>query len=308
MPFGLTFNFPDVSPLQFWLTLGLGILVIILLSFYLGLFVWYFGKPMRKYLIAKFNFGQGIIQEYTHENVQLKLAKFKDGEFTDLERSGQIERHEIRRSLSHYMIAFISVLLLSVIISVFLGLILAIVIFVVLAIITIIILKRPVYKTIIKSIKPIVAQSITSINGVATLMLWNVNPPLPERYLEALDILIKTGYTNTESIKQDTESKLIKFSDSIDGDKAMSYEEFLLLHEKVKSRNEIIVTPDDILGFSKKYMDEHAKKSVIEKEVTVQQKRATDNKYKTYAFMIILAMIIGGFIMIAYKIHTGNVK
>ena len=76
--------FPPVSFLQFLLTLVIGIALIFIIGLYLIIFVWIFGKPLRLYLTAKFTPGTGIIQEYTHEGVTLKLAKEKDGEFIEI--------------------------------------------------------------------------------------------------------------------------------------------------------------------------------------------------------------------------------
>jgi len=239
MVFGIDMEFAKVDALQFWLTLGAGAIIVILLSIYLIIFVWVFGASMRKYLKAKLTPGTGIIQLYTNENVSIKLAKVKGGEFTDLETKGA---------------------------------------------------------------KPIVAQSIASINGTDTLMLWNINPPLPDRYVAFLEQLLSDGVRTIEDLKTLDPLSIIKnkYGDTI------TVAELIMVNEKLRDRNEIKVSADDILSFSSKYMDEHSKKSVIEKEVTISMKRAGDSKYQTYAFILVAMMIVGGFIMLAWKIRYGG--
>jgi hypothetical protein len=144
-------------------------------------------------------------------------------------------------------------------------------------------------------------------------MIWNVTPPLPERYLRMLKNLTEAGYNSLEDITQGLQLQegqekpaITLETEILTGEDKITIQDFVTLHTKIRDRNLIVVTPDDILGFSNKYMDEHAKKSVIEKEVTIQQKRLADSKYQTYAFYIIAIMVIGGFILKAWQIHNGG--
>ena len=263
MPFEMTF--PPVSFLQFWLTLAIGVALIFITGLYMLIFVWSFGKPMLPYLTTKLTPGLGIIQEYVHENVFLKIAHEKDGEFTDTNSVTFTEKIPVNRKWYQFY--------------------------------------KPKEEVKNHYGKPIIGKSIVSINGVKTLLIWNVNPKLPERYLNALDVIIKEGY----NCIQDIVDAGFDLSGNITGmTSEMTYTEFFDLHEKIRNKNTIIVTPDDILGFSDKYLDEHAKKSVIEKEVTVAQKRAGEKVYQKYAFYIVGIMVVGGFIMLAWKIKYGG--
>ncbi len=264
MPAPIDFNFAPVPALQFWITLAAGIVITFILIMYLTIFVWIFGKPMRRYLSDKLK-GHGIIQMYEHDTVTLRSAIFKDSEFIDLE-GNVTELVEIKKKWYQFWI------------------------------------RKPVFKTVSRKQRPIVAKSIISINGVPTIMVWNVNPSLPERYLAMLEFFKDI---DINSIDEVTESWDLTDVITNKGH-SMTVLEFLDLHKKIKDKNEIIVTPDDILSFSKKYLDEHSKKSVIEKEVTIMQKRATDKKYQTYAFYIVALMVIGGFIILGWKMYNGT--
>lgn len=315
MPLGFNFEFAPVSNLQFFLTIAVSICIIIIFSLYMLVYIGYFGKPMFKYLTARFNQGAGIIQEYIHENVFLRMAAVRDGEFTDLERKGAIEvipipdKNGIKITL---ILLFISAAVL--ITGVFYSLNIPIMVIGVLVFLLAMYFgsRKKTTKKICHTAKPIVAQSIISINGVQTLMVWNVTPPLPERYLSMLEKLTEAGYNSLEDIAQglkninDGVPQITPETEIISGQDKTTIRDFITLHTKIRDRNKIIVTPDDILSFSDKYMDEHAKKSVIEKEVTVQQKRLADSKYQTYAFYIIAIMVIGGFLLKAWQIHNGG--
>jgi hypothetical protein len=320
MPFGINFEFARVSNLQFFLTAAGSICIIVVFSLYLLVYIGYFGRVMSRYLTARFNPGTGVIQEYIHENVNLKTAAVKDGEFTDLERKGTVEVIQIPNKKGWKILGSL-LLAISAISGIFLILgmpgldttiLSAIAILTLIPALFILFWKKS-YKTIYHAIKPIIAQSIISINGVQTLMIWNVTPPLPERYLRMLEKLTEAGFNSLADIAQglqiqdDQEEPKITLETEIlaDQDKT-TIQDFITLHTKIRDRNLIVVTSDDILGFSDKYMDEHAKKSVIEKEVTVQQKRLADSKYQTYAFYIIAIMVIGGFILKAWQIHNGG--
>ena len=320
MPLGFDFEFARVSNLQFFLTIAVSICIIIVFSLYMLVYIGYFGKPMFKYLTARFNPGAGIIQEYIHENVNLKMAAVKDGEFTDLERKGAVEVIQIPNKKGWKILVSL-LLAMSGISGIFLILGipgLDVTILAAVAILTLIpglflLFWKKSYKTIYHAIKPIIAQSITYINGVSTLMIWNVTPPLPERYIRMLEKLTEAGYNSLEDIAEGLQIQegqevpaITLETEILAGEDKITIQDFVTLHTKIRDRNLIVVTPDDILGFSNKYMDEHAKKSVIEKEVTVQQKRLADSKYQTYAFYIIAIMVIGGFILKAWQIHNGG--
>lgn len=320
MPLGFNFEFAPVSTLQFLLTIAVSICIIIVFSLYMLVYIGYFGKPMLKYLTARLNPGSGIIQEYIHENVNLKMARVKDGEFTDLERKGSFEIIKTPIKKRWKILGFL-LIATSATAAIFLILGISGLDTTILSAAGILILIPGLYllfwkkslKTIYHTIKPIIAQSIISINGVQTLMTWNVTPPLPERYLKMLDKLTEAGFSSLDDISQglqikdgQEEPKITLETEILTGQDKITIQDFIILHTKIRDRNLIVVTPDDILGFSEKYMDEHAKKSVIEKEVTIQQKRLADSKYQTYAFYIIAIMVIGGFILKAWQIHNGG--
>lgn len=259
----LGFEFPRVSFWQFWITFFIGLVLTIVISIYLVLFVWYFGKPMRKYLSARLQPNSGIIQEYFGDTVNLRLSKYKNGEFVNLEDEGYTE----------------------------------------------IVPKKHWWKKSTKIVKspPIISKSIVSINGVPTLMAWNVTPKLPERYLYALSELIKQGYNSVKEITDDIQSNFINPNDIISTNLInLTYFDFLELHQKIADKYTINVTADDVLKFSEKYLDEHPRKSVIEKIITVEQSRLTEKKYQKYAFYIIGLMILGGFILLAWKIYNAK--
>lgn len=236
-------DFPPVSFLQFWLTVAVLGMAIFFFGLYMLIFVWHFGKPLRKYLKARLAPGMGIIQEYVLENLYLHTAKLDNGIFTDTED---------------------------------------------------------------KKAEPVIGKSTVSINGVDTLLLWNVTPALPQRYTETLKSLVKLGYHNAEDIINDIESKLIgSSSELIEGSK-LTYADFLALHKAVVEKYTVYVTPGDVLNFKENYLDEHPRKSVIEKEVTKEKKRLAEHKYEKYGFILIALIIVMGGSLIALKIYRGG--
>jgi hypothetical protein len=314
---GISFDFARVSTIQVVLTLGIAAAIIIIYGLYLLIFVGYFGKPMMKYLTARFNQGTGIIQEYTNENLTLKMAKVKAGEFTSIEEETTTTITPIKRPVYQYIIMFVLTTgsAVGAILSYIYSSKYTTVALLILLILSIILswkinkILPSVKKTIHTEARPIVAQSTIGINGIETIMVWNITPPLPERYLDMLRVLTSRGYNNTDEILTDIYSEAPKITlDQLildTGDKT-TIRDFLSIHAKIRDRNKVIVTPEDILSFSDKYMDEHSKKSVIEKEVTIAQKRLGDDKYQKYAFYIIAFMVIMGFALKIYKMKTGG--
>lgn len=264
----LSFDFPQVSFLQFWVTFGIGILMVLAMSLYMGIFVWFFGKPMRKYLQARLTFGYGIIQEYVHESVNLYLANVHNGAFTNIEKRGYYTQEKNDKKWYQFW--------------------------------------KKAYIQILHKVKPIIGKSIVSINGVPTLLAWNVNPPLAEEYVEALKALINLGYTTPDDIREDIKSSNIRSGDKIEPLK-MTYAEFLELHEAMRVRNSIYVSSNDVLDFNDKYLDEHPIQSIVEKTIVIEQKRFMDKTYQKYAFGIMAIMVIGGFLVIAWKIKYGGI-
>ncbi len=328
--FGLDIVFPRVGFLQFWLTLAVGIVIIIAFALYLGLFTWYFGKPLRKYLTARLTPNKGIIQEYEQDHLNIRMAEVKDGQFTNLE--APLQTTETKKTVKSWykksllisaliFISGLSVLGLSYTSvfsdnSDFVPFIIGIILLFIGALILIISYSMN-HGTLIKIIpsKPITAKSIISINGVKTLMAWNVTPKLPSQYINALQTLLTLGYNSPQEIIDDLThvnpdtnavEPLINANEIISANPAdLTYNDFLQLHKEMADKYTIKVTPDDVLSFSEKFLDEHARKSIIEKTITVEQKRLSENKYQKYAFIIIGLMILGGFIMMMYKLKYG---
>jgi hypothetical protein len=252
MPISL--EFPPVSFLQFWLTTALGALIIFGLGMYIFIFVWHFGKPLREYFTVKLMPGYGIVQEYTNENLKLRIADVDNDEF--IIATKKPKEHFWDKQEYNYS-------------------------------------------------APLVSKSILQINGVKTLMAWNVTPPLPGRYLTALEALNKLGISEIGKLYNDIKVNTINVNDVIKGT-AITFGDFLELHNHLKEKYSIVVTPDDILNFEDKFLDEHPIRSVVKKEIVVRKKRYMDNKLQKWAFIIIGAMVILSFVMIAYKIYKSG--
>jgi len=259
----IEFNFPAVSLITFVITVGIMGMVLICLALYLSIMVWVFGKPLRKYFLAKLTPGSGIIQEYSHESLEIHMAREQNGEFIDLERKGYFSEEKAPKKWYHF--------------------------------------KKQ--KTIFKPIKPLLGKSIVAINGVKTLLVWNINPKLPDMYVSILNALIENTQTTVQDINNDLNDKLITISDIIPGTQT-TYSEFFKMHELMEKKYNVFVSADDIYNFNAKYTDEHPTDSVIEKEVVVESKRRSDNKYQKWAFIIIGIMVVGGIIIKLYQIYS----
>lgn len=303
--FGLQLDIPGVGVVQFIATIAIMAMVVFFYGLYLVIYVWKFGEPMRKYLKSRLTPNTGIIQIYEHEGVELHLAHTNNGEFTDLENKGYAKTEKIKRSNKIPFVGIAIGILLGVISGIVFGILSGVILGILLSVLLYLIVEHffgSYEKITFLKPKPIVSKSTVSINGVDTLLAWNVNPKLPDRYTATLEELVKLGYNTLQEITDCLNAEKIKRTDVVNG---MSIDEFLVLHEKVRNRNSISVTSDDVLNFEKKYLDEHPRKSIVEKIVSKEQQRITDKKYQTYAFLLIALMIVGGFIMLAWKLHNG---
>lgn len=304
-------SFPPVSFLQFWLTVVVLIMFIFFYGLYMAIFVWHFGKPMRKYLKARLAPGMGIIQEYVLENTILHIAKVDNGTFIDTETKGYttVEKSNIKPPREYYLICVLLMAIADITYSLLFGNnVYVLVIIPAIGFPATYLLSRQIYPATKKTyheVEPVISKSTVSINGVDTLLLWTVTPQLPGRYTEALKALIKGNYANTEDIHDDIEKEIISSHDIIEGTK-LTYAEFLELHKAVSEKYSICVTPADVLDFKNKYLDEHPRKSVIEKEVTKEKKRLGEHKYEKYAFILVGLTIVMGGLLLAYKLYRGG--
>lgn len=303
--FGLQLNIPGVSMIQFIATIAILLMVIFFYGLYLIIYVWKFGEPMRKYLKARLSPNTGIIQIYEHEGVDLHLAHTNNGEFTDLENKGFAQIEKVKRGNKFPFIGVAIGVFLGIMVSLIFNITAGAVIGFMLSVLLYIVIDYYLgaYEkiTFLKP-KPIVSKSTVSINGVESLLAWNVNPKLPDRYISTLEALIELGYNSFQDIVDRLNDGSIDRTSVVNG---MTIEEFLVLHEKVRNRNSITVTADDVLNFETKYLDEHPRKSIVEKIVSKEQQRIVDKKYQTYAFLIIGFMVVMGFIMLMWKMKNG---
>ncbi|KPQ41201.1 MAG: hypothetical protein MPEBLZ_04257 [Candidatus Methanoperedens nitroreducens] len=91
------------------------------------------------------------------------------------------------------------------------------------------------------------------------------------------------------------------------GDKYnLTYAEFLSIHERVRARNTIEVTTEDVIMFNEKFLDEHAKASLVERRINVEKKKLREKKYQKWAFIIIAVLVIGGLALKAYMVLHGG--
>jgi len=242
MGYSYSLNVPDVSTTTFWIVVAVLMLITIFLALYNGMFVFYFGKPMRKYLTARISAGLGVIQLFEHENLFLHLADLKSGGvFIDKEE---------------------------------------------------------------KDAKPIIPDSVVTVNGVRTTFAWNLTPKLPEAYTCALEKLIELGYNNIDEVNADLGDKIIKPDDILLDN--ITYTEFQAMHERVKNRNSISIHIDDILNFNQNFLDEHPRKSLIERLINVEKEKRREKKYQKWAFMIVGALALGGLLLKGYMVIHGG--
>jgi hypothetical protein len=143
----------------------------------------------------------------------------------------------------------------------------------------------------------IMPKSTYSINGVATIPLWDLHPQLHTDLLEGVKILINNGITTlhefTEFVaeKENAEQNMFK---------NYSYRTFYDLYLGVRQKYNIVVTTDDVANFIGKQFDKNFRESIEAKDFNAMQKGKMENKYIYYGYIIIGIAVIGVVFKIIY--------
>lgn len=147
----------------------------------------------------------------------------------------------------------------------------------------------------------IMPKSSYSINGVNTILLWDLHPQLHIDVLEGIKTLVE------KDIK--TLSKLKEFiSDPIRAEnnlfKNYSYRTFYEIYLGVRQKYNVCITTDDVANFIGKQFDKNFRESIEAKDFNAMQAQKTDNKFLYYGYIaIILAIVIVGFKVIWQTIY-----
>jgi len=147
----------------------------------------------------------------------------------------------------------------------------------------------------------IMPKSSYSINGVNTILLWDLHPQLHTDLLEGVKILIANKITTLRELEEFASDKdnaeQILF-------KNYSYRTFLDLYLSVKQKYYVNITTDDVANFIGKQFDKNFRESIEAKDFNMQQASKTDNKYLIYGYIaIILAIVIVGFKVIWQTVY-----
>lgn len=142
----------------------------------------------------------------------------------------------------------------------------------------------------------IMPKSTYIINGVRTIPLWDLHPPLHTDVLEGLKVLITQNIKTLEELekfisnKKNAENKMFK---------NYSYRTFYELYLGVRQKYHIQVTTDDVANFIGKQFDKNFRESIEAKDYNAMQKSKTESKNMVWGYVaIILTILIVGFIKI----------
>ncbi|KAB2942408.1 MAG: hypothetical protein OIN84_20610 [Candidatus Methanoperedens sp.] len=314
-----SFNVPDVSATTFWIVVSVLLLATIFLAIYDGFFVFYLGKSMRKYLTARLASGKGILQVFEHENLFLHIASLLNGGvFIDEENAGvkpvipksivtlnavsttlvwnltpklpDVYKAALEKlvSLGYNSVDDILEDLNSIKYHEPDDLLLE---------------KNSILKTVSglkKKRRELILFTLIEISIIVGMYaiglgFWYIIAILVLSTSIAALILLLRSPKKSETIVTKT------------GDKYnLTYAEFLSIHERVRARNTIEVTTEDVIMFNEKFLDEHAKASLVERRINVEKKKLREKKYQKWAFIIIAVLVIGGLALKAYMVLHGG--
>jgi len=324
--YSYSFNVPDVSATTFYIVVAVLLLATIFLALYNGLFVFYFGRPMRKYLTARLTAMSGILQVFEHENLYLHLAGLiRGGVFIDREDErvkpvipksvvtvngvpttlvwnltpklpdvyiAALERiiewgyntvDEIKEDLESGFIQLDDKILekMTVVDAVL----------------------RIKYKRELLLISALATSTAAILYSIGTRALLTF---LTSALLAAVLFLILVYVKRSKAPTSNSKPEKAIAGDEHNDKYTLTYAEFLAIHGRVKARNTIEVTVSDVLDFNTKFLDEHAKTSLIERLMNVEKKKMREKKYQKWGFIIIGVLVLGGLLLKAYMVLHGS--
>ena len=139
----------------------------------------------------------------------------------------------------------------------------------------------------------IMPKSSYSINGVNTILLWDLHPQLHIDVLEGVKTLVEKNIKTLKQLKEYVSDPMRAENNLF---KNYSYRTFYEMYLGVRQKYNIQVTTDDVANFIGKQFDKNFRESIEAKDFNAMQAQKTDNRYLTYGYIaIILAIVIVGF-------------
>lgn len=316
--FGLSFEFPQVSFIQFIVTLVGGMIAIIGMGIYLGV-IGYFGKEMKPYMDAKLRHFS-IFQIYSLGNsLRLEFAKQeKGGGFRLLKKVGK-QKNLMR--INKRFIAFAALITVGItavgIIAIIMGganfsyVLLFVGLFIVVGT-TLGVYVAPRFlssrraaadlrsKTENETDALIIPPSTYNVEGVTTVLAFEIYPELHEDLLAGVRTLKEKEYTTISELKEAITSGAINKTDILFGD--YTYDKFLKLYNAAAEKLSFSITVDDILKFLEKHSSQRFSESLSTRITNTEVKKKRDNWAKKYGFYIVLIWAVGLLLILAYKV------
>lgn len=142
---------------------------------------------------------------------------------------------------------------------------------------------------------PIIPTSSYSLNGIDTVMLWDIHPPLPDYIHEGLNSLLK----KEPSIKTLTQfNELVKTTPNEILFRNYTNIEFQKIYLAFKNKYEVNIKVPTIYNFISKNFDENYSESIQIKEYNSAYKTKNSSGMEKWGYIIIGFMVLA----IAFKI------
>ena len=135
---------------------------------------------------------------------------------------------------------------------------------------------------------PVIPTSSYTINGIDTVLLWDIHPPLPDYIEKGARTLIDKKITTFEEFA----TLCNKEPDKILFDNYTNIE-FLKMYLAYRNKFEVNIKVPTVFNFISKNFDENYSESIQIKEYNASYKTKTDNKFAKWGFIIVGIMVLG---------------
>lgn len=276
MVFGLSFEFPQISFMQFVITMMSGIIMVIGGGIYFGALK-LFGKEMQPYMTARMQ-KYAIFQIYSIGN----LLRF---EFARAELGGGFRLHVslLKRAGGFWKKADKAISkILSKITKQQMG------------------VQDKIEVIENNASQLTIPRSTYKVEGVTTVLAYEVYPTLHNDLIEGIRVLKAQGYDNISQLEDDIVTM------AVDPDSVMfknyTYDNFVKLYHATEKKFSLRITVDDVIRFLDKNSNQNFSESLATKDTNAMKIKQRDNPARKYAFYAVLLWTAGLLAILAYKV------
>ena len=144
------------------------------------------------------------------------------------------------------------------------------------------------FKQLKEHAKAIFPRSTYTVDGVKTVLLYDLFPEQNPDIIEGLELLTKRNITTLNALEEHVD-KLGREDEIFIKD--YTYSDFIKILSEVQNKYTIEITVSDVIDFLDKHSNQHFSKSLAQRDINQAKKKRTDPAAKKYAFYIIMAWV-----------------